>query len=462
MTVTQVDTEVFRSINPATEEVVAEYPAMGEAEIESGLARAESAFQVLRRQPLSWRRERMLEMAQGLRREREQLARLVTSEMGKPLTDAQAEVDKCAFTCDYFAQRAEEFLADQPMASDSPRSFVAFRPLGVVLAVMPWNYPLWQVLRFAAPTLMAGNTTVVKHAFNCFGSALALERLANQAGFPEGTITALLVGRGPVEGVLSDPRVRAVTLTGSDAAGSHVAAVAGRELKKAVLELGGSDFFLVLEDANLEQAAEIGVRARFQNTGQSCIAAKRFLVADQVAAEYLQLYLARARELPLGDPLDPGTRLGPIARSDLRADLHQQVERTLAGGARLELGGVLPEGRGYFYPATVLSGVRPGMAAFDEETFGPVAAFSTFASEAEGLALANHPRYGLGGNLWTADLERGLRLAAELDTGGVFVNGMTHSDARIPFGGVRRSGYGRELSAYGIREFTNIQTVWQP
>ncbi|MGH7698533.1 MAG: aldehyde dehydrogenase family protein, partial [Candidatus Dormibacteria bacterium] len=317
-----METTVFRSVNPATEAVTAEYPAMTTEQIEAGLARADAAFQVSSRESVAWRGERMLALAQGLRREREQLARLVTTEMGKPLTEAQAEVDKCAFACEYFAHRAAEFLADEPMASDSPRSFVAFRPLGVILAVMPWNYPLWQVFRFAAPALMAGNATVVKHAFNCFGSALALERLASEAGFPDGTVTALVIGREPVEAVLSDPRVRAVTLTGSDGAGSKVAAVAGRELKKAVLELGGSDFFLVLEDADLDQAAEVGVRSRYQNAGQSCIAAKRFLVAESVAGEYLESFRARAGQLPLGDPLQPSTRLGPVARQDLRATLH--------------------------------------------------------------------------------------------------------------------------------------------
>ncbi|MGC2191371.1 MAG: NAD-dependent succinate-semialdehyde dehydrogenase [Candidatus Dormiibacterota bacterium] len=459
---TESATTAFRSVNPATEAVIAEYPAMTAAQVEFALAKAESAFQHNRRQSVAWRSERMQALAQLLRRDREELAQRVTAEMGKPLAEAQAEVDKCAVGCEYFAQQAARFLADEPSPSDSPRSLVAFRPLGVILAIMPWNYPLWQVLRFAAPALMAGNAAVLKHAPNCFGTALALERLITEAGFPEGALGALITGVEPMAGVIADPRVHAVTLTGSDLAGSKVAEIAGREIKKTVLELGGSDFFLVLEDADLDQAAEVGVRSRFQNAGQTCIAAKRFLVAEKVADTFQDLFVKLSSQIRVGDPLDPATRLGPLARQDLREKLHQQVRRSVAQGARLSLGGELSEGVGYFYSPTVVTDVQPGMAVFDEETFGPVAAFTRFHDEAEGLRLANHSRYGLGGNIWTGDVGRGVALAAELDTGGVFVNGMTHSDARVPFGGVKRSGYGRELHHFGIREFTNIQTVWQP
>ncbi len=454
--------QVFRSVNPATEEVVGEYPEMSGEEIELRVLRAQSAFEAVSAKSLGWRREGMMRLAQLLREERERLAPLLTAEMGKPSTEAEAEVDKCATTCEYFALEAERFLADQPSPSDSPRSRVAFRPLGVVLAIMPWNYPLWQVVRFLAPALMAGNTGVLKHAPNTFGAALALEELVTSAGFPEGSLSALVCGTDPVAALIADPRVRAVTLTGSDLAGSRVAAIAGRELKKAVLELGGSDFFLVLDDADLAAAAEVGVRARFQNAGQSCIAAKRFLLAEPIAQEFIERFLDQTAQLSAGDPGERTTRLGPMARGDLRDRLHDQVTRSLAAGARLLAGGEPAVGRGYFYPATVLSEVAPGMAVFQEETFGPVAAVTTFSSLEEGIRLANHPRYGLGGNLWTGDPERGVELAARLDTGGVFVNGMTHSDARIPFGGVRRSGYGRELASFGIREFTNIQTVWRP
>lgn len=453
--------EVFRSVNPATEEVVAEYPAMTDAEIGAKLGASDSAFRVLSAQTVAWRGERLLRLATGLRQERDQLAALMTREMGKPVMEAEAEVDKCAISCEYFAHEAERFLADEPFPSDSPRSLVAFRPLGVVLAVMPWNYPLWQVVRFLAPALMAGNAGLLKHAPSTFGCALALERLVEEAGFPAGSLSALVCSTAPVEGLIADPRVRAVTLTGSDVAGSQVAATAGRELKKAVLELGGSDFFLVLEDADLDQAAQVGVRARFQNAGQTCIAAKRFIIAEAVYDQFLQRFLELAGELRPADPAERSTRLGPLARPDLRDRLQSQVERSLAAGARAVTGGQPLPGRGYFYPPTVLLGVTPEMAAFQEETFGPVAAFTTFADEEEGIRLANHPRYGLGGNLWTGDVERGAQLASRFDTGGVFVNGMTHSDARIPFGGVRRSGFGRELSSFGIREFTNIQTVWR-
>jgi len=311
MLVSESAAAVFQSVNPASERVIAERPAMTERQLESALERAERAFQTNRRQAVAWRSERMLALAQGLRSEREALALLVTSEMGKPLAEAQAEVDKCAVSCEYFAHQAGAFLADEPTASDSPRSFVAFRPLGVILAIMPWNYPLWQVLRFAAPALMAGNAVVLKHAPNCFGTALVLERLVREAGFPEGCLAALIIGTEPIPALIADVRVRGVTLTGSDVAGSKVAEIAGREIKKAVMELGGSDFFLVLEDADLEQAAEVGVRARFQNAGQTCIAAKRFLVADSIADEYEERFVRLAAQLQVGDPLDPATRLGP-------------------------------------------------------------------------------------------------------------------------------------------------------
>ncbi len=457
-----VGSMVFRSINPATEEVVGEFPAMSQEELARALDRAQEAFLVNSRQPIAWRAERMLALAGRLRGQHDELARLVCSEMGKPILEAQAEVEKCAISCQYFAHHAAEFLQDQPAPSDSPRSFVAFRPLGVVLAIMPWNYPFWQVVRFLAPALMAGNSGLLRHSRTTVGSALALERLVREAGFPEGSLAALVTDHESVAGILADPRVRAVTLTGSDVEGSQIAALAGRELKKAVLELGGSDFFLVLEDADLTSAAEVGVRARFQNAGQSCIAAKRFLVAEQVADEYLERFLTLARELRQGDPTDSAVKLGPMARRDLREGLHDQVKRSVASGAVVALGGAPADPPGFFYPATVLTGVTPGMAAFDEETFGPVASFTRFSSEEEGIRLANHPSYGLGGNVWTADPERGVKLASRLDTGRVFINGMTHSDARMPFGGVRRSGFGRELASFGIREFTNIQTVWRP
>ena len=454
--------EIYRSVNPATEEVLAERIGMSDPEIEAAIARVHSAHLENSRQPFAWRSQRMLKLADGLRQHAEELAQLVTAEMGKPLLESRAEVEKCAISCQYFAHQAEQLLADEPMPSDSPRSFVAYRPLGVVLAIMPWNFPLWQVIRFAAPALMAGNAGLLKHAPTTFGCALALERLVEEAGFPAGSLAALVTGTDKVERMVADPRVRAVTLTGSDRAGSEVAQLAGRELKKAVLELGGSDFFMVLRDADLPLAAATGVRSRYQNAGQSCIAAKRFLVDREVLSDFLELFAAAARALRLGDPTDPGVQLGPLARADLREQLQDQVSRSVRQGAEIVLGGVPEEGPGFFYPATVLTGVTPEMAVFQEETFGPVAAFTAFADEAEAVRLANHPRYGLGGNVWTSDPDRGTALARQLDTGGVFVNGMTHSDARIPFGGVKRSGYGRELASFGIREFTNIQTVWRP
>ncbi len=456
------DRELFQSVDPATEEVVGEYEAMSAVEVAEVIALAHSAFEHNSRQPLSWRSERMLALAEGLRRNAEDLAQLVTKEMGKPIGEARAEVEKCAISCQFFAHQAEQFLADQPMPSDSPRSFVAFRPLGVVLAIMPWNFPLWQVIRFVAPALMAGNSGLLKHSPTTFGCAKALELLVEGAGFPRGSLACLIIGTDPIPEIIADERVRAVTLTGSDRAGSRVAEMAGKALKKSVLELGGSDFFLVLGDADLAQAADIGVRARFQNAGQSCIAAKRFLVAEEVADEYFERFRALAASMVVGDPRDPSVRMGPMARRDLRDKLHDQVLRSKAEGAVVALGGIRPEGPGFFYPATLLRSVAPSMPAFLEETFGPVASFTSFATEEEAIRLANHPHYGLGGNIWTADPEHGVALAGLLDTGGVFVNGMTHSDARIPFGGVRQSGFGRELASFGIQEFTNVQTVWRP
>jgi acyl-CoA reductase-like NAD-dependent aldehyde dehydrogenase len=330
----------------------------------------------------------------------------------------------------------------------------------VVLAVMPWNFPLWQVFRFAAPGLMAGNTAVLKHAANVSRCALDIEDVFRRAGFPDGVFRTLLIPGGAVSRVIEDARIRAVTLTGSDATGARVAATAGEHLKKTVLELGGSDAFVVLADADLEEAARVGAKARFQNCGQSCIAAKRFIVVEQVAAEYERLLVEQARALKLGDPRDEATQMGPMARSDLRDSLEDQVRRAVADGAQVATGGRRTGERGWYYEPTVLTGCSPQNTAFREETFGPVAAVMRVRDERHAVEVANDSPFGLGGNLWTRDVERGIALARQIDTGGVFVNGMTHSDARIPFGGVKRSGYGRELSSFGIREFVNVQTIW--
>jgi succinate-semialdehyde dehydrogenase/glutarate-semialdehyde dehydrogenase len=381
-------------------------------------------------------------------------------EMGKPVTQGAAEVEKCASACEYFAAQATAFLAPIHVSTEWAVSRVHFVPLGTILAVMPWNFPLWQVVRCAAPALMAGNTVVLKHASNVTGCALAMGEIFAAAGLPRGVFSVLVINSKRVKAVLEDHRIQAVALTGSTEAGQSIAAKAGAALKKTVLELGGSDPYVVLEDADLERAARVCAEARLINSGQSCIAAKRFIVVRAVRDAFLarfQSHLAAAR---MGDPMDPQTTLGPLARSDLRDLLHAQTRESVDAGARLLLGGETPPGRGWFYPATLLADVRPGMRAFDEETFGPVAALVTAHDEAEAISLANKSSFGLGAAVFTRDVERGARIAAEeLEAGACFVNVFVRSDARLPFGGVKASGYGRELGEFGIREFVNVKTV---
>jgi succinate-semialdehyde dehydrogenase/glutarate-semialdehyde dehydrogenase len=384
----------------------------------------------------------------------------MTLEMGKPIAQAEAEVEKCAWACEHFAAHAARVLAPEPLESDGRRAYLRHDPLGAVLAVMPWNFPLWQVFRCAAPALMAGNVVVLKHASNVPGCALAIEGLFRDAGLPDGGCVALLVPGSAVAGIVAHPAIAAVSLTGSEAAGAAVGAAAGAALKKCVLELGGSDPFLVLADADVEAVADAAVRARLLNNGQSCIAAKRFIVEEPVFEAFTRACVARLRAVRVGDPLDRAVELGPLARPDLRDELHAQVERSLAAGAvRLEGGRPLP-GPGAFYAPTALGEVAPGMAAFDEETFGPVAALVRARSAAHAVALANRSRFGLGASVWTRDAARGEALAQDLECGQVFVNGIVKSDPRLPFGGVKASGHGRELSSHGLREFVNLKTVW--
>jgi succinate-semialdehyde dehydrogenase/glutarate-semialdehyde dehydrogenase len=380
--------------------------------------------------------------------------------MGKPIAEAEAEVEKCAWNCDFYADNAERFLSDEPVETNARESYVAYEPLGVILAVMPWNFPFWQVFRFAAPALMAGNTCLLKHASNVPQCALAIEEVFRDAGLPAGAFRTLLIPGSAVDAVIQDPRVRAVTLTGSDITGEKVAASAGRALKKTVLELGGSDPFIVLADADLDAAAETAARARFQNTGQSCIAAKRFIVEDAVADEFDRKFADAVARLKVGDPSDRSTQIGAMARGDLLDDLDRQVRASVEQGAKVVAGGARVPGRGWFYQPTILSGVTSQMPAFREETFGPVAAVIRAKDADEAIALANDSDFGLGAALWTRDLERAKTLARRIESGSVFINGMVASDPRLPFGGVKRSGYGRELAAFGIREFVNIQTVW--
>jgi len=449
------------SLNPATDEVLREYPELSEAELDSVVRAAAAAFRVWRGRPLAERARALLAVKEALLARREELARLMALEMGKPLAQGRAELDKCAAGCEFYAAQAEAFLRPEPAPTEAAKSYVAFEPLGPVLAIMPWNFPFWQVFRFAAPALMAGNAALLKHASNVSGCALAIEALFREAGLPEGLFRSLLLSSGRVAGLIARPEIRAVTLTGSGRAGAEVAAQAGRFLKKTVLELGGSDPYLVLADADLELAARVSAQSRLINSGQSCIAAKRFIVVEEVRRDFEQLFVAAMREAVVGDPLLETTQVGPLARRDLRDELQRQVEASLAKGARLLLGGTIPGGPGAFYPPTVLAQVGPGMAAFDEETFGPVAAIVPARDEEEAIELANATSFGLGSCVFTQDLARGERIARErLEAGSCFVNALVKSDNRLPFGGVKASGYGRELSAFGIREFVNVKTVY--
>ncbi len=450
----------LQSINPATGEILETFAETSATEVERILATAHAEFLAWRDVPFAGRAELMRRAAAVLRARKTEFARTMALEMGKPIVQGEAEADKCALTCEYYAEHAEAFLAPQSRQTDATKSFVRFDPLGAVLAVMPWNFPFWQVFRFAAPALMAGNAGVLKHASNVPRCALQIEEVFREAGFPRGLFATVLVGSAAVPGLIADPRITAVTLTGSEHAGSQVAERAGRELKKTVLELGGSDPFIVLADADVTAATRTAADARLINSGQSCIAAKRFIAVEPVADAFLAQFADALRARRVGDPLARDTDVGPQARVDLRDALHQQVTESIRRGARLVLGGEIPAGRGAFYPPTLLAAVDRGMPAFDEETFGPVAAVIRAKDDADAVRLANDSTFGLGASLWTRDRAKAERLAARIEAGAVFVNGLVKSDPRLPFGGIKRSGYGRELSEYGIREFVNIKSVW--
>jgi len=451
----------LRSVNPADGSLLREYPEATPGEVASALAGSARAFEAWRLTSFPERAAVVRRSGSLLRDRREDLARLMALEMGKPLAQGRAEADKCAWVCEHYADQAEAMLAPETVATDASRSYVAFEPLGPVLAVMPWNFPLWQVFRFAAPALMAGNVGLLKHASNVSGCALAIEEILHAAGVPRDAFRALLVASPRVAAIVEAREVVAVTLTGSTPAGRAVAAKAGACLKKTVLELGGSDPYVVLEDADLEKTAETCAAARLLNGGQSCIAAKRFVVVEPVLRRFEELLVARVRARRTGDPLEEGVDVGPQARRDLRDELHRQVEASVARGARVLLGCAVPDGPGAFYPPSVLTGVAPGMPAFDEELFGPVAAVVAAKDETDAIRLANDTVFGLGAAVFTRDLERGERIARhELAAGSCFVNAFVKSDPRLPFGGIRESGYGRELGAFGIREFVNVKTVY--
>lgn len=452
---------MIQTINPYTEEVLENYALLRDEELKFKVRAAHESWKRWSQTSFQERAELVASVAQELKKLKNELAKLMAAEMGKPLYEGRAEIEKCAITCDYFAQNGADFLKDQIIQTEASKSYVSFQPLGVVLAIMPWNYPFWQVIRFAAPALMAGNAGLLKHAPNTTGCALALENIFTAAGIPENIFQTLIVSEDQAQSVIEMPEVAAVTLTGSTKAGRAVASRAGANLKKTVLELGGSDAYLVLEDADLHQAAQICVSARLKNGGQSCIAAKRFIVNSNRIEKFTELVVNKMEAATFGDPLAETTKIGPMARQDLRDHLHQQVIKSKAEGASCLLGGEIPDVPGYFYPPTVLTNVKKGMPAYSEELFGPVAAIIRAADDEEAIDIANDSDFGLGATVLSRNIEKAEAIARnELQAGSCFVNEVVNSDPKVPFGGIKNSGYGRELSYFGIWEFTNIKTIW--
>ena len=449
------------TVNPATGETLKTFTPLTHEEIEAKLAKAAASFRQYRKTTIPQRKEWLLKAAQILERDYRQIGSIMTQEMGKPITGAIGEAKKCPSVCRYYAEKGEDFLADVPAATDASTSFIRYQPLGVILAVMPWNFPFWQVFRFAAPALMAGNVGLLKHASNVPQCALKIEEILLEAGFPEGVFQTLLIGAGEVERIIADNRVMAATLTGSEAAGSSLAATAGKYIKKTVLELGGSDPFIVLPSANLEETVATAVKARMLNSGQTCIAAKRFIVVDSIAQEFQERLQSKFQTLKVGDPMAENTDIGPLATAAILADLDRQVKDTVAMGAKVLMGGEpLPDTPGNFYPPTILTQIPADSPGAKEEFFGPVAGVFPVANLDEAIELANSTAFGLGASGWTNDEGERDRLIEEIEAGSVFINGLVKSDPRLPFGGIKRSGYGRELGPEGIREFVNIKTVW--
>lgn len=448
------------SINPTSGEKLKEFAAFQDTEIEKRLKQAERAFEHHRREPFPKRAQLLLAAASLLEQEKEKFGRIITTEMGKTLRTAMEEIEKCARGCIYYAESAERFLEDEPAQTSAGRSYVHYEPLGPILAIMPWNFPFWQVFRFAAPALMAGNVGLLKHASNVPQCALAIEEIFCRAGFDEGVFQTLLIEPEHVEKIIVDSRVKAVTLTGSEKAGSAVASTAAREIKKTVLELGGSDAFIAMPSADFENALATAVKARTINSGQSCIAAKRFFIADEIYDNFLSGFVERMRSLKVGDPLDDTTDIGPLATDQILKGVHDQVQKSIAAGAKLLTGGNRIHGPGFFYEPTVLVDVPKNSPAFREEVFGPVASIFRVRNADEAVEMANDSAFGLGASAWTNEHTEQELFASELESGMVFINALVASDPRLPFGGVKRSGFGRELGAHGIREFTNIKTIW--
>jgi succinate-semialdehyde dehydrogenase / glutarate-semialdehyde dehydrogenase len=455
-----LDRMAIASVNPATGEKLTEFPRLDDREIEKRLSRAEEAFSRYRRKTFIERSELLHAATELLFQEKQKFAEIITMEMGKLFRDSVAEIEKCARGCRFYAENGARFLEEEPAQTDAAESHVEYQPLGPVLAIMPWNFPFWQVFRFAAPTLMAGNVGLLKHASNVPQCALAIEEIFCRAGFEDGVFQTLIIEPEQVEKLIVDSRVKAVTVTGSEKAGAAVASAAAREIKKSVLELGGSDAFIVMPSADFESTLNTAVKARTINTGQSCIAAKRFIIADQIYERFLEQFVDRMRTLKVGDPTDPETELGPLATEQILQGVHDQVQKTVAAGAKLLTGGNRIHGPGFFYEPTVLIDVPKDSPAYREEVFGPVAAIFRVGDAREAINLANDSTFGLGSSAWTKDRDEQKLFASELDSGMVFINAMVASDPRLPFGGVKRSGFGRELGAAGIREFTNTKTIW--
>lgn len=447
-------------INPATDEKVAEYDRITVDTAISKIETSNKAYQTWKHKSLEERATLMHKLADVLDENKEEYAQLATTEMGKTIGQSRKEIEKCAWICRYYADNTKDLLANQTVATEASKSYVTFQPIGVVLAVMPWNFPFYQVIRFAAPALMAGNTGVLKHASNVQGCAFALEDAFNKAGFPEGAFTNLNLSAKHVKDVIEDKNIVAVTLTGSDPAGRSVASIAGQNLKKTVMELGGSDAYVILEDADIEKATDLATLGRLQNNGQTCIAAKRFVVLEDIYDAFLESYTKKMKAAKMGEPTDEDSYYGPMARKDLRDELHGQVQKTIEQGGKLVLGGIIPDRKGAYYPATILADLKPGMEGFDNELFGPVASVIKAKDEAEAIALANNSQFGLGSGVITSNKERGEKVALQLEAGSSFVNKLVASDPRLPFGGIKNSGYGRELSGYGIKEFVNTKSIW--
>lgn len=450
----------IQTINPATGKVEKTFKESSLDEIYDAIEKADAAFRTWKETSFAERSRFLKNAAIILREKKNDYGKILTLEMGKPITQAIAEVEKCALVCDYYAEHAEKILAEEIVQTDASQSYVRFDPVGIVLAVMPWNFPFWQVFRFAAPALMAGNVGLLKHASNVPMSALAIEEIFLKAGFPQNVFKTLLIGSSAVESVINHPKVKAVTLTGSEPAGKKVAEVSGKVLKKTVMELGGSDPFIVLEDADIDAAAKTAVTARLINNGQSCIAAKRFIVVEKIYDQFEKKFVELMNKVMIGGPMEQQTELGPIAREDLLLELDQQVKQSVEKGAQVLCGGNRLNREGYYYAPTILANLKKGMPAYDDEIFGPVASLIKVKDEAEAISVANDSLFGLGASLWTNNIEKAKLLARKIESGSVFINGMVKSDPRLPFGGIKNSGYGRELSHYGIKEFVNIKTVW--